>query len=70
MREHERLDEGENEPERLWKIADVAEFLALSERTVRALVQRRGLPCMRIGGAVRFDPASVRSWTRRQRKEV
>jgi excisionase family DNA binding protein len=69
MRDREQLHDGDL-PTRLWKTRDVAEFLVVSERTVRALVARRGLPCMRIGGAVRFDPASIALWARRQRKEV
>lgn len=55
---------------RLWTTREVGEFLGLSEKTVRRLVAYQGLPCLKLGGAVRFDPASVASWARRQRKEV
>lgn len=67
-REYEPEDE--RATERLWSIRDVSTFLGLSPRTVRRLIAYQGLPCLRIGGAVRFDPASVTSWARRQRKEA
>jgi excisionase family DNA binding protein len=43
----------------LLTIEQVAELLAVSERTVRRLLGR-GLPCIRVAGRVRFDPADVR----------
>lgn len=43
----------------LMRLAQVAEYLALSERTVRRLVARRALPCVHIGGVLRFDQADV-----------
>lgn len=62
--------EREGAPERLWNIKEVSDFLGLSPRTVRRLIAYQGLPCLKLGGAVRFDPASVASWARRQGKEV
>jgi len=48
--------------------AQVAELLAVSERTVKRLVGRGGLRCVRLGRSLRFDPADV-SWFVAARKE-
>lgn len=69
MRDRAELENVER-PERLWSTADVCEFLGLSARTVRRLITTQGLPCLKLGGTLRFDSASVASWARRQRKEV
>jgi len=45
--------------------AEVAQFLAVSERTVRRLVARGRLPCVRVGGQVRFSPAILARWAER-----
>ena len=45
----------------LWTTADVSHFLGCSERQVYAL-RHEGLPSLRIGGLVRFDPERVREW--------
>ena len=49
-------------PERLWTVAQVAEYLAVTERTVRAWQIEHRLPFLKIGGVVRFRPADVVSW--------
>ena len=43
----------------LLTIRQVASFLAISPRTVRRLVSSRQLRCVRLGRALRFDPADV-----------
>jgi excisionase family DNA binding protein len=48
--------------EALWTASDVAEFLAISERTVRAWQLDHKLPFLKIGGTVRFVPSEVRDW--------
>ena len=48
--------------EPLWTASDVAEFLSISERTVRAWQLDHKLPFLKIGGAVRFVPKEVRLW--------
>ena len=52
--------------ERLWTVADVAEFVGASESWVRNAVAAERLPCTRIGGLVRFQPEEIRA---RMRKE-
>jgi excisionase family DNA binding protein len=49
-------------PERLWTVADVAELLAVTERTVRAWQTEHRIPFLKIGGVVRFRPADVIAW--------
>jgi len=46
----------------LWKNREAARFLAISERTLWSLTQRGEIPCVRIGRAVRYDPADLREW--------
>lgn len=48
--------------ERLWTVADVAEYIGVTERTVRTWQRTRRLPFLRIGGAVRFREVDVVSW--------
>lgn len=43
----------------------VAELCGVCERTINNWVRLRGFPVIRVGGAVRFDPVSVRGWLRR-----
>ncbi len=38
----------------------IAEFLALSERTISNMVRRRQIPVIKFGRSVRFDPVKVR----------
>jgi len=42
--------------------AQVAELLAVSDRTIKRLAAKRSLRCVRIGRSVRFDPSDVRRW--------
>ena len=45
----------------LWSTPDVANFLRCSERQVFTLRQQ-GLPCLQVGGLIRFEPRRVRDW--------
>ena len=49
-------------PESLWSVADVAEYLGVTERTVRTWQRRHRLPYLKIGGTVRFRPMDVVGW--------
>lgn len=55
MADSERNDGG------LWEIGDVAEYLRISERSVRRRM-KEGLPHRFIGGKVRFIPSEVGGW--------
>lgn len=42
---------------------DAAKALALSERTLWSITAPRGvIPCVRVGAAVRYDPADLQQW--------
>lgn len=52
-------------PPHLWTTSDLARFLVCSERNIFFL-RNKGLPSVRVGGLVRFDPQAVREWLARQ----
>jgi excisionase family DNA binding protein len=43
----------------LLTIRDVAAYLSVSPKTVRRLVARGSLPCVRFGGVLRFQQADL-----------
>ena len=53
----------------LLKARDAAQSLAVSERTLWDLTNRGDLPCVRIGRAVRYDPADLVNWIERQKSQ-
>jgi len=53
---------GQAGSERLLTLREVADYLAVSERTVRRLIAADDLPCLRIGSQIRFDPATLLRW--------
>jgi excisionase family DNA binding protein len=48
----------------LLKVVDVARFLALSGTQIYRLAEANTIPCIRIGGSVRFDPVVLARWLR------
>ena len=55
-------------PRLLWKSREAAAALCISERTLWKLTDEGKIPCVRIGRAVRYDPADIRSWIDSQKK--
>jgi excisionase family DNA binding protein len=53
----------------LLTIADVARILKVSASSVRRLQQRRLIPFLKVGGAIRFASADLMSFLERQRVE-
>lgn len=47
-----------------WKVKDVAAFLQASESWVRHAAAGGRLPCVKIGGLLRFDPDEIRALAR------
>jgi excisionase family DNA binding protein len=45
----------------LWDVRDVARFLKASVSWVYKAAERGDLPCIRIGGLLRFDAGAVRA---------
>ena len=56
------------QPERLWTVADVAEFLQVSRSWVYHRAESGDLPCLRIGALVRFDPDAIKAFARGERQ--
>lgn len=50
------------QPPAMWKAAQVAEFLNMSESWVYAQAEAGKMPCRKLGGATRFDPDEIRRW--------
>lgn len=51
----------------LIKPIEAARLLTVSERTLWSLTKRGDLRCIRIGRAVRYDPADLRAWISQQK---
>ena len=50
--------------EPLWAAADVANYLRVSRSWVYQRAEAGELPCLRMGGLLRFDPETVRAYAR------
>lgn len=48
--------------DRLWTVPEVADFLRLHPKTIYDMAARGDLPCLRIGGRLRFDPSDIATW--------
>jgi excisionase family DNA binding protein len=44
---------------RLYTVAEVAEYLRVSQRTVRRMVKSGDLPAIRVGGSLRITESSL-----------
>jgi excisionase family DNA binding protein len=52
------------EPGELWDANDTARYLKVSRSWVYQRAEAGLLPCLRVGGLVRFDPTTVRAFAR------
>ncbi len=50
--------------ESLWDANDVAAYLKVSRSWVYHRAESGELPCLRVGGLLRFDPLAVRAYVR------
>ena len=50
--------------EELWDANDVARYLKVSRSWVYQRAEAGPLPCLRVGGLIRFDPETVRAFAR------
>lgn len=48
------------EHERLWTVAQTAEYLQVSTSWVYRATERRELPHLKLGGLIRFVPSAIR----------
>jgi excisionase family DNA binding protein len=51
----------------LWTVADVAAYLCASRSWVYHRAENGELPCLRVGGLLRFDPAAIKAFVRGER---
>jgi excisionase family DNA binding protein len=51
-------------PDTLWDARDVASYLKVSRSWVYHRAEAGELPCLHIGGLLRFDPEAVRAFAR------
>lgn len=56
--------------EALWDANDVARFLKASRSWVYQQAQAGQLPCVKIGGLLRFEPAAFRAFIRGQGAKI
>ncbi len=56
------------EPWHLWKVNDVARALGMSRTWVYEKAESGELPCLHLGGALRFEPEAIRSYALGQRR--
>jgi len=51
-------------PLELWDANDVARYMKVSRSWVYQRAEAGTLPCLRVGGLVRFDPDTIRAFAR------
>lgn len=54
--------------QKLWTVAEIAEYLCVEPRTVYVWVREKGMPARKAGDELRFDPDEVERWTMRDRE--
>jgi excisionase family DNA binding protein len=48
----------------LMKLEEVADYLRVAEKTIYRLIDKQGIPSIRIGHQWRFDKADIDNWLR------
>ena len=51
-------------------LEEVANYLRVTKQTVHRLLERRGIPAMKVGHQWRFDKASIDVWLRNSSAEI
>lgn len=51
-------------------VRDVAEFLAVDEKTIYRLVQQRKIPGFKVAGTWRFQMKDIQGWINLQKKQA
>lgn len=60
------MNSNENQHDTLWTADDVAAFLKASRSWVYQQAQAGHLPCVKIGGLLRFEPDAIRAFIKGQ----
>lgn len=50
------------DPDTLWTVKEVAHYLRVSTSLVYKKAEAGTMPCVRIFGSLRFDPAAIKTW--------
>ncbi|MDR1967187.1 MAG: helix-turn-helix domain-containing protein [Burkholderiaceae bacterium] len=50
-------------------LKQVADFLKVTERTIRRLAAAKKIPAFKVGGTWRFSKAEINQWIQRQQKD-
>ena len=58
------------EPNPLWTVHEVSQYLRLKPETVRAMVRRRKIPAIKIGRVWRFKRELIAEWIQRASESV
>ena len=48
-------------------VEEVAELTSIPESTIRRMVTKGRIPCVRLGKHVRFDPEDISAWVERNK---
>ena len=48
----------------LMKLEEVADYLRVAEKTIYRLIDKQGIPAIRVGHQWRFDKADIDTWLR------
>jgi len=48
----------------LMKLEEVADYLRVTEKTIYRLIDKQGIPAIRVGHQWRFDKADIDTWLR------
>jgi excisionase family DNA binding protein len=54
--------ESDLEPVRMLTLAEAAEFLQVSTRTLHRMIERRGFPAFKVGGQWRVRESQIAKW--------
>lgn len=49
-----------------WSVKGLAEIMGVSDKQLYGLVSQGRIPAIRIGGSIKFNPATTANWLRQQ----
>ncbi|MEI7847418.1 MAG: helix-turn-helix domain-containing protein [Chloroflexota bacterium] len=58
------------EPDSLWTVDEVAEYLRLNPETIRQMARKSKIPSIKMGRVWRFRKIDIKAWVQQQNKQV
>lgn len=55
-------------PAQLWDMDRLMQFFGVSRPQIYKLMEKQGLPSLKLSGAVRFDPRKIDAWLEEQQQ--